>query len=183
MIRLDPYNAYARLGVSPLLSTDEIKAAVLRKRKELMHRRRARTQQQFGEEEAEITALQMIEDEIGSPRARALYDQAHPQNELLTVQPSPLDRWLEPKARAALVTAWLVEELGRDAQLPSPESLSLWAPRGLGPDMEAFLAEFAAAVPSVPAPSFVGLALPDVAELDRFLAELAADKGEGENDG
>src|SRR5262249_50127893 len=36
LARLDLSNAYARLGVSPLLSTEEIKAAVQRKRKELM---------------------------------------------------------------------------------------------------------------------------------------------------
>jgi hypothetical protein len=173
LIRLDLYNAYARLGVSPLLSTEEIKAAVQRKRKELMRRRRARTQQQFGEEEAEITALQAIEDEIGSPRARARYDQAHPQNELLTIQPSPHDRWLDPKHRSGLVTDWLLEELGRDVLLPSPESLRFWAPRGLDPEVAAFLAEFAIADAGGPAPPSAGLALPEVADLERLLADGA----------
>ena len=67
MVRLDLYNAYARLGVSPLLSTDEIKEVINRKRKEVMRQRRTRGEQQFGEEEAEMTRLQAIEDEIGTP--------------------------------------------------------------------------------------------------------------------
>jgi hypothetical protein len=174
LVRLDLYNAYARLGVSPLMSTDEIKAAVLRKRNELMKRRRTRSRQQFGEEETEITELQAIEEEIGTPRARAKYDQANPQNELLTVQPSPHDRWLDPLRRASLISAWLVEELGRDCLLPSPESLRFWAPRGLDDELTAFLADFvvAAAEPSSPpegAPEGDG-APPDVAELERFAA-------------
>jgi hypothetical protein len=173
LIRLDLYNAYARLGVSPLLTTDEIKAAVQRKRKELMRQRRARSQQQFGAEEAEITALQAIEEEIGTPRARARYDQAHPQNELLTVQPSPHDRWLDPRHRSALVTGWLVEELGRAALLPSPEALAFWAPKGLDPEVAAFLAEFATA-DGGPAPPTLGLALPEVADLERLSAPTAA---------
>jgi hypothetical protein len=143
LVQLDLYNAYARLGVSPLLSTEEIKAAVLRLRKDLMRRRRTRSQQEFGKEEAEITELQAIEDEIGTPKARARYDQANPQNELLTVQPSPSDRYLDPKRRSWLVTSWLVEELGREALLPSPESLALWAVGGLSPELTAFLTEFA----------------------------------------
>jgi hypothetical protein len=144
LVRLDLYNAYARLGASPLLSTEEIKALVQRKRKELMRKRRTRGQQQFGEEEAEITELQEIENEIGTPKARACYDRENPQNELLTIQPSPHDRWLDPKHRARLVTAWLVEELGRDALLPSPDCLPLWAPGGIDDDLAVFLAEFSA---------------------------------------
>jgi hypothetical protein len=172
LVHLDLYNAYARLGVSPLMSTEEIKAVVQRKRKELMRRRRTRGQQQFGEEEAEITALQAIEDEIGTPRARAQYDQAHPQNELLTVQPSPHDRWLDPKHRAGLVSDWLVEELGRDCLLPSPESLSLWAPRELPPELAAFLAAFTGAADGRPAgaaaPETTRVVLPEVADLEKL---------------
>ncbi len=178
LVRLDLYNAYARLGVSPLMSTEEIKAAVQRKRKELMRRRRARSQQEFGEEEAEITALQAIEDEIGMPRARAKYDQTHPQNELLTVQPSPHDRWLDPKHRASLISDWLVEELGRDAAAPSAESLRFWAPRGISPELAAFLKEFAAASAEEASslPQEVDPTLfPGVADLDRLSAGAAKD--------
>jgi hypothetical protein len=142
MVRLDLYNAYARLGVSPLLPTDEIKEVINRKRKEVMRKRRTRGDQQFGEEDAEMTRLQAIEDEIGSPKARAQYDRLNPQNVLLTVQPSPGDIWLDAKHRANLVTAWLVEELGRESVLPSPESLALWAPKGLDPDLVDFLGAF-----------------------------------------
>ncbi len=141
-VQLDTNNAYARLGASPLMSTDEIKALVQRKRKELMRKRRTRGQQQFGEEEAEITSLQEIEDLIGSPKARARYDEMNPRNELLTIQPSPGDRWLDPKHRSGLVSAWLVEELGESALLPSPDCLQFWAPSGIGDDLAAFLAAF-----------------------------------------
>jgi hypothetical protein len=143
MVQLDPDNAYARLGVSPLLPTAEIKEVINRERKEEMRRRRTRGEQRFGEEEAEMTRLQAIEDEIGTPRARARYDRLNPQNVLLTVQPGPGDSCLDPANRAGLATAWLVEELGREGPLPSPESLALWAPRGLDPELVAFLAAFA----------------------------------------
>ncbi len=98
MVRLDLYNAYARLGVSPLLPTDEIKEVINRKRKEVMRRRRTRGEQQFGEEEAEMTRLQAIEDEIGTPKARARYDRLNPQNALLTIQPGPARRPPRPQA-------------------------------------------------------------------------------------
>jgi hypothetical protein len=143
MVQLDLHNAYARLGVSPLMSTEEIKEVINRKRKDVMRRRRTRGEQQFGEEEAEMTLLQAIEDEIGMPKARARYDRLNPQNALLTIQPSPCDARLDPKSRAGLATAWLIEELGRTAALPSPESLSLWATRGLDPELIAFLSSFA----------------------------------------
>jgi hypothetical protein len=142
LVRLDLENAYARLGVSPRMATEEIKEVINSKRKEVMRRRRTREAQQFGAEEAEMTRLQEIEDEIGSTRARARYDRANPQNSLLTIQPSPSDRWLDPKHRAGLATAWIIEELGREHPLPSPECLPFWAPGGLEPDLVAFLAEF-----------------------------------------
>jgi hypothetical protein len=132
MVRLDLHNAYARLGVSPLMTTEEIKAAALRKRKEILAKRKQRVvvQQLFGEEEAEMADLQKLESLIGTPKGRARYDQANPQNELLTVQPSPRDRLFDPRYRAGLVTAWLVEELGAEAPLPSPDCLAFWAPGG-----------------------------------------------------
>ena len=113
MVRVDLENAYAKLGVSPLMTTEEIKRVAEQKRRELMRRRRTKSHQQFGAEEDEMTALQAIEDQIGTARAREKYDQANPQNELLTVQPAPHDRWLDPRRRDGLITAWLVEELGQ----------------------------------------------------------------------
>ena len=40
------------------------------------------------------------------------------------------------------ISGFFVEALGRESPLPSPESLALWAPRGLDPDLIAFLARF-----------------------------------------
>jgi hypothetical protein len=178
LVRLDLHNAYARLGVSPLMSTDDIKDVINRRRKEVMRRRRTRGEQQFGEEEAEMTRLQAIEDEIGAPKDRARYDRLNPQNALLTVQPSPHDAWLDPKRRAGVVTAWLVEELGRECLLPSPECLAFWAPGGLDPESVAFLSGFLA-----------GSAGPlDVAELGRIVSQdgdgsESGTAGEGSPDG
>jgi hypothetical protein len=174
MVRLDVYNAYARLGVSPLMPTEEIKEVINRKRKDVMRRRRTRGEQQFGEEEAEMTRLQAIEDEIGTPKARARYDWLNPQNALLTVQPGPADLGLDPKHRLGLATAWLVEELGRERALPSPESLALWAPRGLDPELVAFLAAFTAGPGRESASTGSdGPAPPDLADLDRDRLGLA----------
>lgn len=143
MVRVDLENAYAKLGVSPLMTTEEIKRVAEQKRRELMRRRRTKSHQQFSAEEDEMTALQAIEDQIGTARAREKYDQANPQNELLTVQPAPHDRWLDPRRRDGLITAWLVEELGQAVTLPSSESLALWAPSGVSPELAALLSMFA----------------------------------------
>jgi hypothetical protein len=169
MVRLDLYNAYARLGVSPLLPTDEIKEVINRKRKEVMRQRRTRGEQQFGEEEAEMTRLQAIEDEIGTPKARARYDRLNPQNALLTIQPGLHDVCLDSKHRAGLATAWVVEQLGHASSLPSPESIALWASQGLDTDLVAFLTSFAAANNREADAHEVDEAeLPDIAELERF---------------
>lgn len=129
-VLIDPSNAYARLGVSPLETTEGIKALILKKRNEVVARRNFRADQQFGKEEQEIGELDRIEKEIGTPRARAAYDLEHPQNELLTVQPSR-SSLLRGGNRASLVSAWLASELGREAFVPSPDCLSLWAPGGV----------------------------------------------------
>jgi hypothetical protein len=175
MVGLDVYNAYARLGVSPLLSTDEIKEIINRKRKELMRRRRTRADQQFGEEDAEMTSLQAIEDEIGTPKARARYDRVNPQNLLLTVQAAPGDAGLDPGYRSGLVTAWLVEELGRESRIPSAEDLSLWAPHGLDPEIIEYLAGFARGDRAVAADRVDAAEVPEVAELGRFGLDLVAE--------
>lgn len=125
---VDPNNAYARLGVSPLSSTEEIKAFVLAKRSKAQQSKRSRGDDDFGAAEAEMTRLQEIEAEIGSPRARAKYDARHPQNELFTVQPAAADRRFDLRERANLASAWLVEELGADEEFPSADSIPLWSP-------------------------------------------------------
>jgi hypothetical protein len=171
LVSLDLYNAYARLGVSPLLPTDEIKEVINRKRKELVRRRRGRADQQFGEEEAEMTRLQAIEDEIGTPKARAQYDRLNPQNALLTIQPAPGDANLDARYRWGLATAWVVEQLGRETSLPSAEALPLWAPHGLDPEVVEFLAALAGQDRDTIAEEPEGVALPDLAELGRFQAD------------
>ena len=138
---VDPNNAYARLGVSPLSTTEEIKAFVLAKRSKAQASKRSRGDDDFGAAEAEMTRLQEIEEEIGAPRARAKYDAKHPQNELLTVQPARADRRFELRERANLAAAWLVEELGPDGEFPSPESIPLWSP-DIDPELERLLKRF-----------------------------------------
>jgi hypothetical protein len=169
MVQLDLHNAYARLGVSPLMATDEIKEIINRKRKEVNRKRRARGEQLFGEEEAEMTRLQAIEDEIGSPKSRALYDRLNPQNALLTVQPGPQDAAMDPRRRAGLAAAWVVEELGREGSLLSPESLALWAPHGLDRNLLEYLRAFAPLCDAgQETDEGSASALPDIAELSRM---------------
>jgi hypothetical protein len=169
MVQLDLHNAYALLGVSPLMATEEIKEIINRKRKEVNRKRRLRGEQLFGEEEAEMTRLQAIEDEIGTPKARALYDRLNPQNALLTIQPGPQDAAMDPKHRAGLAAAWVIEELGRDGSLLSPESLALWAPQGLDQGLLEYLAAFAPPRDAGDATDDEGTAtLPDIAELIRL---------------
>jgi hypothetical protein len=133
LVRIDPGNAYARLGVSPRASTEEIKRVIDEKRASASAQRSSRADGRFGAEEEEMARLQQIEKEIGTPRARAAYDEAYPMNALLTIQTGGRDRWIERGHRAGLVSEWLVAELGLEASLPSPETLSLWMPGGPDP--------------------------------------------------
>lgn len=144
---IDPNNAYARLGVSPLLDTDEIRAFVSALRGKVVGARRGAAGKGFGAAEAEMTRLQEIEAEIGTPRARLAYDQAHPQNELLTVQPAAEDRRFEPRQRAALVSAWLRDELSPEGVFPSPECRALWSLSGLDAGLAELLSGLVLAAP------------------------------------
>ena len=141
-LAIDPENAYAKLGASPLASTDDIKKQLSDKRGKLMAARRAKGQGAAGNEEAEIIELQAIEKQIGTPAAREAYDREHPQNALLTVQPAPRDRAFEPAKLASLVTSFLIEELGPEAMLLHPDAYWLWLPGGIDPDLEKQLAPF-----------------------------------------
>lgn len=141
-LAIDPENAYAKLGASPLASLDEIKKILSDKRGKAMAARRAKGQSASGDDEAEIIELQLLEKQIGSAAAREAYDREHPQNALLTVQPAPRDRAFEPQKIASLVTAWLVEELGADAMLLHPDAYWLWLPGGLDAELAAQLAPF-----------------------------------------
>lgn len=145
-LAIDTENAYAKLGASPLATTDEIKKILSDKRGKAMAARRAKGQAASGDDEAEIIELQAIEKQIGSPASREAYDREHPQNALLTVQPAPRDRAFEPQKIASLVTAWLVEELGADAMLLHPDAYWLWLPGGLDAELARQLAPFSEAV-------------------------------------
>ena len=147
-LAIDPDNAYAKLGISPLASIDEIKKLLSDKRGKAMAARRAKGQSAAGDEEAEIIELQEIEKQIGSPGARAAHDREHPQNALLTVQPAPRDKAFEPARVASLVTSWLIEELGPETLLLHPDAYWLWIPGGLDPELAAQLQPFAAAAPT-----------------------------------
>ncbi len=158
---IDPDNAYAKLGASPLATTDEIKKLLSDKRGKAMAAARARGGQAFGHEEQEIVELQAIEKLIGTPATREAYDHLHPQNALLTVQPAARDRAFEPVHTAALVTGWLLEELGPEAMLLHPDAYWLWMPNGLDGELAAALAGFAPVVDEPSAPH----AFPDVSDI------------------
>jgi len=142
-LAIDPDNAYARLGVAPLASIDDIKRQLSERRGKAMATRRARGQVASADDEQAIIELQELEKLIGSPAARAAYDREHPQNALLTVQAAPRDRAYEPARIATLVTAWLADELGPDALLLHPDAYWLWLPGGLPEELAGVLAPFA----------------------------------------
>lgn len=139
---IDVDNVYGKLGVSPLATTDEIKKLLSDRRGQAMAERRAQGAQGSGDVEATIIELQELEKQVGSPAAREAYDARHPQNKLLTVQPAPRDRLLEPARLAGLVTAWLAEELGPDVFLLHPDAYWLWLPDGLSPELRRELERF-----------------------------------------
>jgi hypothetical protein len=130
-------NSYAHLGVSPLASTEEIAALISKQRGEAMRRIR----RGVGKEE-EVLRLDRINEEIGKPAARKRYDEQHPQNVLLTVQPSQAEQMWLPYRRAGLVSEWLYEELGEGEFVPTARCLGLWAPGGLDEELAAALSRF-----------------------------------------
>jgi hypothetical protein len=132
-------NSYAHLGVSPLASTEEIAALITKLRGEAMRR----IKRGIGSEE-EVLRLDRIHEEIGIPAARKKYDEKHPQNVLLTVQPSQAEQTWLPHRRSGLISEWLYEELGEDEFIPTPRCLGLWNPGGLDEQLVALLARFGA---------------------------------------
>jgi hypothetical protein len=143
MVRIDPGNYYARLGVSPLASTEEIAALIRTRRAALSAKLGTRAGGGFGQEELEITRYDEMNDHIGDARKRKAYDRAHPMNALLTVQEKVTDALTDQRTVSGLVTAWLVSEVGAEGLLPSPDSLPLWRPaREAWPDLEPALIPF-----------------------------------------
>jgi hypothetical protein len=141
-LAVDVHNPYARLGVSPLASIDEIKRVAGDRRGKGMAQARGGGPAAAADAHARILEIQDIERQIGTPAARAAYDREHPQNALLTVQPGPRDRGFGPAGATSLVTAWLADELGPDALLVHPDALWLWLPAGLDPELARELAQF-----------------------------------------
>lgn len=141
-LRINLDNAYARLGVSPLASSDKISSRIAELRGKAIKRAKAKAARSAGEEEEEIYRLDHIHNEIGTPKARKKYDEDHPQNILLTVQPSAAEQsWLRYR-KAGLMSEWLADELGQDAFLPSLRCLQLWSPGGLDEKLLLFLSQF-----------------------------------------
>lgn len=135
-LRIDVRNAYARLGVSPLASTDEIASHIAELRSAAVKRLKAKGNTMVDDpDQQEVFRLDRIEEEIGDPRKRNTYDDRHPQNILLTVQPSTSEQaWLRHR-RAGLISDWVYGELGLEALAPTPACLRLWAPRGVDPGL------------------------------------------------
>jgi len=150
-LRLDLQNAYAQIQVSPLVADEEISAAIAKRRGEANRRARARGDR--GEDLDEILQLDRIFELIGDPKKRKAYDEANPQNSLLTVQPSLTEQAFAKHRRAAQISEWLRTELGATEILPSPSCQKLWAPSGLARELEAFLKAFVSQTEAVPSKS------------------------------
>ncbi|HXU32561.1 MAG TPA: hypothetical protein VN851_18495 [Thermoanaerobaculia bacterium] len=141
-LRIDLENAYARLGVSPLASAEEIAARITELRGKAMKVARAKAQRTFGDVEEEIHRLDQIHDDIGDENKRRIYDEQHPQNILLTVQPSLAEQVWQRHRKAASISEWLCENLSEDAFLPSLRCLRLWNPNGLAGELLSVLSSF-----------------------------------------
>lgn len=150
-LRLDLQNAYAQIQVSPLVGDEEISAAIAKRRGEANRRARARGDR--GEDLEEVLQLDRIFELIGDPKKRKAYDEANPQNSLLTVQPSLTEQAFAKHRRAAQISEWLRMELGDAEILPSPSCQKLWAPSGLARELEAFLETFVSQPEAVPSES------------------------------
>ncbi len=141
-VQYDPENYYAKLGISPLTPTREIKKIITRKQNDAKKRRRLRAGGKFSEEDHEFNELQRIMESFASSKKREEYDRLNPQSELLTVQWNEYDDWFDKNSQVDFVSAWLIEELGQEKFLPTPGALQLWCPGGLDVELLDFLAQF-----------------------------------------
>lgn len=140
-LSIDTENAYTRLGVSPLESTEKIASLIADLRGKTMKMAKARVERSI-EDEQEIQRLDNIHNNIGKPEGRKRYDEEHPQNIMLTLQPSSLEQsWLKHRLDG-LISEWLLEELGQDDVVPSFRCLKFWSPQSLEDDLLEFLAQF-----------------------------------------
>lgn len=177
-LRISLENAYAELGVSPLASTDEIASRISALLAEARRKIRAKAAKLANDpDEEEILRLQKIDEQIGDPKRRKMYDEKYPQNILLTVQPSATEQaWLRHR-KAGLISDWVYELLGETAFAPTPRCLRLWAPSGIDRPILDLLAEHsptetASQTPTVPLPSEEpAVAHLDVDDLERLTKE------------
>ncbi len=142
LIQYDPNNFYAKLGVSPQASIRDIKSIITKKQNEAKNKKRYEEAGKYGKAEDEFIEWQKIAKAFASPKKREEYDLLNPQSELLTVQASEYDDWLDRFSRIDLVSAWLVEYLGQEKFLPTPDSLHLWCPCGIDTELLSFLEQF-----------------------------------------
>ena len=178
LLRIDLDNAYSRLEVSPLDSTEEIANKIANLRAAAIRRIRQKpTIAPDDKDQAEVNRLDRISEEIGDSLKRKMYDQENPQNLLLTVQPSQIEQSSLRYRRAGLISEWLYDELGEDCFLPSPRCLHLWAPSGVGEAVLNFILCYVEQVEDMSAQHSFGLngecsnSQPTVVDLDRTLKE------------
>jgi hypothetical protein len=168
-LSLDLKNAYARLGVSPLASDKEISDRIGKLRAAAVKRLKAKGNAAIDDpDRQEAFRLDKIEEEIGDPRKRKIYDERYPQNILLTVQPSPSEQAWARHRKAGLISKWVQNELGEDALCPTPSCLRLWAPSGLDAELISFLGEYSAGDTPQPASTPPQLPADDVAGMLSF---------------
>src|SRR5262245_39778712 len=142
-LNLDLKNAYARLGVSPLASDKEISDRIGNLRSAAVKRLKAKGNTAVDDpDQQEVLHLNKIEEEIGDPGKRRVYDERHPQNILLTVQTSPVERAWVRHRKAGLISNWVQGELGEAVLCPTPSSPRLWALSGLEAEVLEFLSAF-----------------------------------------
>jgi hypothetical protein len=145
-LSLDLKNAYTRLGVSPLAPDKEISDRIGKLRTAAVKRLRAKGNASVDDpDQQEAFRLDKIEEEIGDPRKRKAYDERHPQNILLTVQPSPTEQAWARHRKAGLISRWIQSELSEDALCPTPSCPRFWAPAGLDAELLSFLSAHAEA--------------------------------------
>jgi hypothetical protein len=140
-LTIDLNNAYARLGISPLESTDKIKSLIDDLRGKAMKKAKA-SAGRSPEDEEHIHRLDNINREIGTPEGRKRYDERNPQNNMLTLQPSPTEQFWSRHRLDGLISEWLLEELGQDVVIPSFHCLKFWSPQKIEDDLLAFLTKF-----------------------------------------
>lgn len=140
-LTIDTENAYSSLGVSPLESTEKIASLIADLRAKAKKTAIAKPEQKI-ECQQEIQRLDNLHDDIGKPGGRKRYDEEHPQNIMLSLQPSLIEQsWLRHRLDG-LISEWLLEELEQDTVVPSFHCLKFWSPQNLEDDLLAFLAQF-----------------------------------------